>query len=480
LKNRVISGNFRQVDSNMMRLHHFFFISLLPLMTAQAWGATADFTLDFETDAERAESSFFDADSSPPRSPVRWKDYFGQHPSLKNLNLGIKMGGKEALEKNVSTPMLPASVEKLFTASAALHFLGPEMRFENSFSGDLDDTTSVLSHPRFRISGDPTWGSEYFEGVVDGSDLQHNEALSSRLQAVIHVLKQNGVTQVQGPIEIESLRPKLADEARPAGWKPEWNLQCMAQLQTEFEANGNCGLFKITSPTRYGWVTHGVTLPVRVNIYRSKSGQTALKVTPKFDPKGRIIQYAITGSIGRVPIEYALPVHQGREWLKNLFIKALNDASISYVETPGIGLSSFFLRSLQVDLSSKPLLDILRIAVQNSINGVMDRIFLEVGYFFQDAPQTVTERYLASLIKNETLMQGVLLKDGSGLNIQDRIRADTLYAYLSALRDQSYFTDLMSTLAVAGKSGTLHHRATLANSPYTNGKIYGKICLSSI
>ena len=458
----------------MMRPRHFFFLSLLPLMTAPVWAATADLTLDFETDAERALVSDFDASSSPPRSPVHWKDYFSQHPSLKNLNLGIKLAGKEALERNVSTPMLPASVEKIFTASAALHFLGAEMRFENSFSGDIDSTTRQLSRPHFRVSGDPTWGSEYFEGVVDGTDLQHNEALSSRLQAVISFLKFNGVTQVHGPIEIESLRPKLANESRPTGWKPDWNLQCMAQLQTEFQANGNCGVFKISSPTQHAWVTDGVTIPVAVSVYRSRSGQTALKVIPKFDAQGRIIQYSITGGMGRVPIEYALPVHQGKDWLKNLFIQALKEASITYDELPVSGLTPIFSRPVQVDLSSKTLLEILRIAVQNSINGVMDRIFLEIGYAYQDSAQTVMEEYLASLLKNEVLMQGVVLRDGSGLNIQDRIRPDTLYRFLSVLRDQNYFTDFMSTLAVAGKSGTLQHRATLANSPYTNGKIFGK------
>ncbi|NDF16269.1 hypothetical protein EB061_13295, partial [bacterium] len=337
--------------------------SFLTLLSPGAFAAPTDHTLDLVTESERVEVSESASESSPPAGGLPWKDYFSRHPNLKSLELGIKMEGVAPLVRQVSTPMIPASVEKIFTASTALHHLGPSMRFENTFSGQADPLSGTLINPHFRISGDPTWGSEYFEGVIDGTDAQHNEGLTSRLQAVIRSLIAHGVHRVKGPIEVESTRPKLATERRPEGWKSEWDLQCMAQIQTEFIANGNCGAFKISSPTKYGWVTTGVTLPVQVKVTRSRSGVSALRVTPVFDPLGRISSYSITGTMSSVPIEYALPVHQGAAWLRNLFVEALKVAGIDY-EDSGVENGWYLVMStkIEVDLSSAPLLEIVRTA----------------------------------------------------------------------------------------------------------------------
>jgi len=448
---------------------------LLGLVSSGAFAAPADHTLDLDTVSEAAEPGVSGVEPATHVGGLSWKEYFGQHPSLKNLELGIKMGGSAPLSKQESTPMIPASVEKIFTASAALRHLGSTLRFENSFSGRVNSISGVLLKPHFRVSGDPTWGSEYYEGVLNGTHAQHNESITSRLQPVIRTLIALGVRRVQGPIEMESLRPRLASEGRPGDWKPEWNLQCMAQLQTEFVANGNCGVFKIHSPSKYGWITSGVTVPVEVKATRTRSGASKLKVVPVFDDLGRILSYSITGTLSQVPIEYALPVHQGVDWLRNLFIEELKKASIEYDES---GVESWFQLAvsspIDLDLSSRPLVDVLRTAVQYSINGVMDRVFLEIGYALGRPAEAVLKEHVQAMVRDPALLQGIEMNDGSGLSTGDRMRPDTVHAFLVALRDQPWFHDFFSTLAVAGKSGTLQHRATLANSIYTNGKIYGK------
>jgi PBP4 family serine-type D-alanyl-D-alanine carboxypeptidase len=450
-------------------------LGFLAMVSSGALASTADYTLDFASEPESLAGAGSCEVRAPSPGGLPWKDYFRLNPALKKLELGIQLAGSDPLLRNASLLMTPASVEKIFVAGAALHHLGSAMRFENGFTGLLDSASGTLHQPRFRISGDPTWANEYYETPVQGSTAQDAGALLGRLQRVIRVLAAHGVRRVQGPIEVESLRPGLAHEPRPEGWKPEWALQCMAQIQTEFQANGNCGVFRMTSPSRFGWVTSGVTVPVRVSVVRSRSRAGVQVVTPVFDSRGRVAGYDLSGTMGSAPVEYSLPVHQGTPWLRNLFLQALKNAAIAYDE---VGEQGWWQRSvsspIEVDLSSVPLIDILRTAVRYSVNGVMDRVFLEIGYALDRPAESVLKEYVGSVVGDPNLMQGIEMNDGSGLSTHDRMRPDTTHAFLSALRDRPEFGDFFSTLAVAGKSGTLQYRTPLIESPHTNGKIFGK------
>ncbi len=443
-----------------------FLLSFL-LGSAPARAAPEDFTLDLDSAGEAGREDFGSGDSGSDHSggsgPVRrWRDYFAQNPSLSRMSLGIQMSGTEPLARNASTPMIPASIEKLFSASAALQVLGSAMRFENQFTATLDTASGAAGNLEFFVSGDPTWANENYE------------TLTARLGAVIDALKLHGVKRVHGPVRIHSLRRNLARAERPSGWNPDWVLQCMAQIQTEFQANGNCGTFQISSPERFAWVTPGVSVPVVVDVVRSRSGTNSVRVVPELDDLGRITRYTLSGGMGASPISFVLPVHEGKSWLKNLFLLALKQASIEYranaLPPPEPGESD----QIKVDLSSRPLIEILRLAVQKSLNGVMDRIYLELEHFLQVPARTVLGTHVALVSGSPALMEGVSLLDGSGLNLQNRVRADLVYAFLSHVREMSWFSDLFGTLAVAGVSGTLETRPVLTASPFTNGKIFAK------
>lgn len=402
---------------------------------------------------------------------VSWQEYFKKNQRLKNMNLGLRFGGNQTLSRNESQLMLPASLAKIFTAAAALKFLGPHYRFENSFSAALDHGDFTVRNPVFRVSGDPTWGHEAFEGGLETT----KENLRSRLSKVLDLLRDHMIRRVQGPIRIESLRPELAEYVRPKGWRDSWKLECMAVMQTEFQANGNCGRFVIHSLGRYGWATDGVSVPVRMKLSKSKEGSNGVRVTPGFDERGMIREYVFTGYFSKGPLVFDLPVHQGADWLRNLFLGMLKDAGIEYDEGPRESFDHQNSEGIEVDLSSRSMLEILEQAVPYSINGAMDRIFLEVGMQNQQGLSVEwMNRMIADLVSNENLMAGIGLQDGSGLNLHNRIRADLLYEFLLRLRGESYFHDFFSSLAVAGKSGTLLNRATLVASSHTYGRIHAK------
>ncbi len=401
-----------------------------------------------------------------------WSDYFSSHKELKLMRLGIQLGGVNPFSLNSNLPMLPASTEKLLTAGAALKYLGSQFRFQNSFHADLDSSHARLSGVHFKVSGDPTWAQEEYVGSDPAHD---NQVFEPRLNQLLDSMVSRGIKEVVGPIEVESLHPELDQLPRPAGWKASWNLECMAMMQTSFQANSNCGMVQISSAIKGKWITRGVAVPLLLKLRRSKVGRTAIQVIPHFDSSGRIQSYEFTGLFGMSSVYYALPVHSGKEWLVNLFKLMLKDRGIAYRETvTDSAPSSAGLASYDVDLSSDVLVRVLATAVQKSINGVMDRVFAELAFQLGKSAEDVLRDYLQSLIQDGALMQGIEIKDGCGLDTRDQMRADTLYGFLLKVESESYFQDFFSTLAVAGQSGTLQRRTTLVSSPYTNLRIFAK------
>jgi D-alanyl-D-alanine carboxypeptidase/D-alanyl-D-alanine-endopeptidase (penicillin-binding protein 4) len=62
--------------------------------------------------------------------------------------------GRVLISKNETRPLIPASTLKIFTALVALHFLGPDFRFETEFYRDNDDNLTIKGY------GDPGLVSE--------------------------------------------------------------------------------------------------------------------------------------------------------------------------------------------------------------------------------------------------------------------------------------------------------------------------------
>lgn len=400
--------------------------------------------------------------------PQGWTQYFARHPELKSLKLGIQMKGKEALARNAATAMLPASTEKLVTAALALRHLGADYRFENRFSARFDSRTGTLSEVKFVVSGDPTWSNGTFASVTKVEQVDE-----PRFQKLIESLLARGVRTLSGPVRIDSLRPELDRIPRPDGWRDSWKLECMAMMQTSFQSNGNCGTLAV-SAGKARWITHGVRVPLKVRVYRSRSGRNSVSITPEADATGRIRAYVISGFIGRGTLYFDLPVHEGGAWLEELFIRALENRGVAVVSARNSPQTADSAEEISEDLSSEPLLKILTIAVQRSINGIMDRVFHELAWVTGRSGSEVLTEGVRELLIDPAWLEGVVFADGSGLDLRNRLRPDALHGFLSGLRGEAYFKDFYSTLAVAGVSGTLRTRPVLAASPYTIGRIHAK------
>jgi D-alanyl-D-alanine carboxypeptidase/D-alanyl-D-alanine-endopeptidase (penicillin-binding protein 4) len=224
-----------------------------------------------------------------------------------------------------------------------------------------------------------------------------------------------------------------------------------------------------------------VDVPIHLKLVKASNGVNNLTIRPEFDSYGRIVAYNISGAFAAKTSSFKdplqanalvseVPVHLGLKWLQNLFTIMLKENGI--LLSPSAAVIASANEHFSVDLSSESLLRILTVGVQNSINGILDRIYFEIALRLNSVHASDPSfQILEEMVQDDSLLQGIQIYDGSGLSIADRIRPKTIKLFLERLQKQSYFQDFLTTLAVAGQSGTLVSRLT---DTLTRGKIFGK------
>jgi len=431
---------------------------------AHAEATARQWTHEFD---ELTDGSSIDSGESPAEAEAlsqgsdsgSWDRFLLSLPNSKFIQWALSWGGVSPYEKNSEPPkaMSPASVQKILTSTTALRVLGSDFRFSNAFEAKLDPASGTVSGVEFSVSGDPTWAHPAY-----------GEKLMDRMNLVVDRLKERGVQKVVGPIQVVLNQPGLANFTRPEQWKQSWLLECYATLPTAVTLNGNCATFRIASTKRATWTTAGVSTPLDVRL--SKSTRNSIDITPILDDYGRVAKYQIRGGFSS-PSSFSVPVQNNEEWLKNLFTTALKSAGIAYGASASAPENSTTL-PLFVDLSSKPLREILPPFLQQSINLIADRLYLEVAYRLGSSRMDEPElQSLSLLLEDPNATDGVVAIDGSGLIAADQMPAKTLRRYLEALRTQPYFADFLQGLPVAGKSGTLRSRLT---GSLTKGRVFAK------
>ena len=131
--------------------------------------------------------------------------------------------GRILFAHDATTPRLPASVEKLYTTSAALFDLGWGARFATSLEGVGTLRNGVFSGRLYlRGGGDPTFGDAHFDNVAYGG--------GATVQALLAHLHAAGVNVISGAILGDaSIFDNLAGGPDTGG---------RADLETEGELSG--------------------------------------------------------------------------------------------------------------------------------------------------------------------------------------------------------------------------------------------------
>jgi len=296
---------------------------------------------------------------------------------------------KQALfSAHASVMRPPASVEKLYTATAALALMGPTARLSTSVlgTGQLSLAGVWEGNLYLRGGGDPTFGSSAFIR-------SHYGGLGASVSALAYQLRQAGIRAVSGSI--------IGDGS----------------------------------------------------LFDARPGEPASGYAVDPDLVGRLSGLAFNrGAIGSqrgaaAPAAYA--AQQLRSALSAAGVQVSGHARAG-TAPPGA--------LLLANVESPTLAQLLMLTLPPSDNFFAETLLKDLGARFGGAGSTAAGAAVVSRTIAKLLGIHAHILDGSGLSHADRTSAFQVATLLVALAPTALGSQLRSSLAVAGRSGTLAER----------------------
>ncbi len=302
--------------------------------------------------------------------------------------------------RNAGKLFLPASNQKLLTASTAVAQLGPDFRFATRFATNGAVRNGTLEGDLLVVgSGDPS-----FSDAMRGGDFR------AAFGAMADSLAAHGVRRIAGAV-------------------------------------GNAGDAFPDSPYGYGWEFDDADEPYGAGVDELFVNEGFTRVR-RPGPRG-----------DSVTADIAIRDHTGAfiDALLDALTRRLitvGRAARANAARPDSGLTTLFT------LPSPPLRDILPKLLKPSQNQIAEILFKtlgreKTGAGTADSGRRVVERQLLAWGADST---GFAVRDGSGLSRHDYVTPETILRVLSAMRRHRDFQSFYDALPIGGVDGTIANR----------------------
>ena len=388
-------------------------------------------------------------------------------PNGVSIQIADQQTGEVIFDRSPEVPQTLASITKLITTAAAIHYLGPDYKFHTTFwrSGPIENGT--LAGSLLVVGG----GDPNISGRFYGDDI--NAVFDKWAEG----LRTAGVTRVTGDIVLNSTF--FDSHARhpdwPAGQESRWYMAPISALSY----NDNVVLVSVHPGSRPGRPV-GVSIEPPVDILRPVSNARTV------GRRGRV-RVAVSRAAGSNAVTVSGTVPLRRAWWSTpitidrppeYFGKALKKR----LENAGIVVTGQIVENgvqpdaawTQVATTESDLLPTLEVCNKRSQGFYAEQIFKTLsatknGQGTWAGSVAVAKEFLALLGLDATRFQ---IRDGSGLSTGNRASAADLVRFLRAMDRHPHGELWRSTLAVAGNGeGTLRHRF---KDPTTRGQILAK------
>ena len=388
-------------------------------------------------------------------------------PGGVSIQIADQQTGEVVFERNADTPQTIASITKLITTAAAIHYLGPDFKFHTTFwrrgpieQGTLTGSLLVVG------GGDPNISGRFY-----GDDI--NAVFDRWAEG----LRQAGVKRVAGDILLNaSFFDSVARHPDwPAGQESRWYQAPISALSY----NDNVVLVSVRPGSRAGRPV-GVSFEPPVDILRP------VPLAKTVGRRGRV-RVAVSRAAGSNAVTVSGTVPLRRAWWSTpitidrppeYFGKALKKR----LEHAGIAVTGRVVENatkpdgdwIQVATTESDLLPTMEVCNKRSQGFYAEQIFktlsaTKTGQGSWAASVTLVKEFLGALGLETNRFQ---LRDGSGLSSGNRASSADLVRFLRAMDRHPHGELWRSTLAVAGDgAGTLRHRF---KDPATRGQILGK------
>ncbi len=310
----------------------------------------------------------------------------------------VEQDGRVIFSHKESDALQPASTLKLATALAALDVLGPDSRFTTRFVANKIPKNGVVDGDLYIVGGgDPLLATAGYKTVFDDPDQFYED-----FTQLADTLGDAGVKEISGGI--------VGDESRydDTRWVPSW-------------------------PTRYQ--IGGTVAPLSALLVND--GSTGYADTPTEPTANR--------KAGDSALLFAQTL---RTVLTTRGIKVSGGASTGRAPADGREIASF---------DSVPMTEVLSEMLTNSDNTTAELVTKEIGLQAKGQGTTAAgvDAIRESLTKQGFDLTGLVMRDGSGLDPNDRMTCTLDIALVSTI---SKFPDVLAALPVGGRTGTLRKR----------------------
>jgi D-alanyl-D-alanine carboxypeptidase/D-alanyl-D-alanine-endopeptidase (penicillin-binding protein 4) len=444
--------------------------------------------------------------------PTKYKRMF---PSCKVVLINPDSSISHIHEVNASHPVLPASVEKLFTTSTILWALGSDYQFKTRLdmlpSARLEGS-SVIGNVYLRPSGDPTLKMSDFDNLarflkiqgvsqIEGdiiSDLSVDDDLTESAKRYF-ASANHGHTDVQ--------QDSMVDEIPGGGEEPEES----AEEETEMDEENTPGFFseypnffidrnvvtiRVDAGAKSGSRASvsvyppipgvrvinkaGTSAPVtyskkRVKVGKGKKarwktvsrrtkGTYSLRISTSAGKGDNEQVVVVTGLIpARSCRNYNIPIKNVPLAMAGLFkwrleengVRVTGAARTGKIKNPNGNFKTLVEKNT-------PLLELLKETNKRSDNYLAESMFRKLSAISDEQLSDPKQKSIGMMNSWMNVLgisdPAMQFDDGSGLSRKNFQSANSVIELLSAISKRKMYTDFASTMSVAGIDGTTRGR----------------------
>jgi len=362
--------------------------------------------------------------------------------------------GLTIYDHNSGRSLIPASVMKLVTTSAALELLGPDHTFTTAtgYNGILNSRTGVLKgNIIIKGGGDPALGSKAFNSHYPGLE-----------QEWVEKIKKAGIRKIKGKVVTDDSYFDYQPVPGKWLWEDAGNYYGAGAYGLSLYDNS----YEIHFRTSSDGLTHEIT-----GIFPEECRAEItdmLKVSGTQD-HGYVYAapYSTTGWMaGTIPAgenDFVLraSITDPPFLIARILDKKLRNSGIKITDQP----STVRIEQCSADsfveiskISSPPLKEILSVLNHESVNLYAEHLVKELGKRFKDngsadSGLVVIDEFMKDAGINS---EGIFIEDGSGLSPLNSVSAEGLTGLLLFMKTKSKHPEVfISSLPEAGREGTL-------------------------
>lgn len=403
-------------------------------------------------------------------------DEFANYSGFSNASISFMAmdckTGETLAKYNEKTSLACASVMKLFSTASAIEIVGPNFKPSTKilYDGVIDANGTLNGNIWIVGGGDMSLGSRYFF-----SEGKQTEFLNDWSRFI----SEKGIKKINGAVIADA--SKFGYEGAPDGWN--W-----ADMGNYYGA-GFSGLSVFDNTLNYHFKTTSVgkvstlvkTVPPIENLVfhnyvegANVSGDNSYIYGAPFSldrfATGKLpannSDFMVKGSLPDPEYQVALVLH-------NTLIK--NGITISNKPTSS-RLSERFAVNNQLQLiaeyQGKSILEVSTITNHKSINLFAEGLLCQVGFKqLGDGSSAKSCSYLETYWSKRINTSGLYINDGSGLSRTNAVNAAHFCELLKSMSESINYPLFLSTLPVAGVSGTL---SSVCRNQAGHGKIKAK------